>query len=661
MGCGSCTSCGDNGCQGLLPEAELPTALPLVVYDGNCGFCRKCLKRYESISSPDTLAWAPYQKAAGTYPGIPESQFEQSVHFIRPDGSHVNGAEAIFEVMDRVDLRSWPLWLYRHLAIFRWPCDLGYRMVAGHRNAAGIGAKLLWGKFQIPSTTLLTRRIFLRLLAVIYLIAFISIGSQASGLIGPDGLQPFEQRLQQVETYAEANDANAILLNPTVLWSGGPSMLETVWIAGLVASIALILGILPMLTMAIAWVCYLSLVNAAGIFMSYQWDALLLEVGFLAIFWAPFSWRLNSRVARRPSTLLRWMLLWLLMRFMFTSGWVKLASHDPVWWNLTALDYHLWSQPLPWWPAWHVWQLPMWWQKISCLAMFIIELGIPLLIILPRMPRLVAFLGLILLQAGILLTGNYGFFNWLTIVLCVVLLDDSQLLWLWPSRTRGLVRVGLTRRESVPRRIQNGVIAALLLSLTIPITIGQLTESSVWKSWQRTMSPWHIANSYGLFRVMTTSRPEILIEGSRDGSTWQPYVFKWKPGPLDRAPALCEPGMPRLDWQMWFDGLGYERLIANGSLNNGGGLNRQGTAFGSVNGRQVTPWLCDAILQGKTPVLELLETVPFPADQPPRYLRWHLDQYRFTSPEQRADTGHWWTRQRVFTSGVLDSGRRSTN
>ncbi|MDG2423553.1 MAG: lipase maturation factor family protein [Phycisphaerales bacterium] len=654
MGCGSCTSCGDGGCQGLLPEADLPTSLPLVVYDGNCGFCRRWLKRYEALTPPGKLAWASYQKAAGTFPGIPEAQFQKAIHLVQPDGSHTRGAEAVFEIMNHADLRSWPLWCQRNLPPFRATCNGLYRVVARNRRMAGTGGRLLWGSLQIPSTTLLTRRIFLRLLGLIYLLAFLSIGSQAAGLIGPDGLQPYEQRLEQIETYANAEGTSAFLLNPTILWAGGPGLLDTTWIIGLIAASALVLGLVPMLSMGIAWACYLSIVNVAGVFTGYQWDALLLEVGFLAIFWAPCSWRLNSQHVRRSSTLLRWMLLWLLMRFMFTSGWVKLASNDPTWWDLTALDYHYWSQPLPWWPAWYAWQLPMWWQKASCLIMFIIELGVPFLVIFPRVPRLIAFLALVLLQIGILITGNYGFFNWLTIVLCLVLLDDSQLLWLWPKRARGMIRVGLTRRESPPRRVLNVIVALLLLSLTIPITVSQLQDKRV-SAWPRTMAPWHVANGYGLFRVMTKTRPEITIEGSNDGVTWLPYMFRWKPGPLDRAPAFSQPGMPRLDWQMWFDALNYELAWERGYLPNGGGLARGSNAFASVNGGQVTPALCASLARGDAAVLDLLASSPFPAGQPPRYLRWHLDHYQFTTADQRDETGNWWTSKRLFTSGVLKS------
>ncbi|MCH2132186.1 MAG: lipase maturation factor family protein [Phycisphaerales bacterium] len=644
MGCGECKSCEGGPCRGLLPEAELPTNLPLVVYDGDCGFCRRWLKRYEAVSPPDRLAWAPYQKAAGQFPGIPESAFAEAIHLVQPDGSSARGAEAVYEIMDRVDVRSWPLRLYRWLPPFRGVSNLGYRLVANHRGGAAIGGKLLWGKIQVPSTTLLTRRVFLRLLGLIYLIAMLSIGYQMDGLFGPEGLRPFENYLELVAAHGGSDRPFFTL--PTTMWFGGTGMLEATWITGVVASTALLLGLVPMLSMALAWFAYLSIVNIAGIFMSYQWDVLLLEIGFLAIFWAPCAWRLNSPAVRRPSTVLRWMLIWLLLRFMFLSGWLKLASQDSAWWDLTALDYHYWTQPLPLWTAWYAWQLPMWWQKLSCLLMFIIELGIPFLILFPRIPRLIAFTTLVLLQVGILLSGNYGFFNWLTIVLCVVLLDDSQLLWMWPRRARGLIRVGLARRECLPRRSLNTLVAALLLSMSIPLTMMQLSDDRSPRQ-RPALAGWHLVNGYGLFRVMTKTRPEILIEGSADGVTWEPYVFRWKPGPLDRAPAWCQPDMPRLDWQLWFDGLDYEYLAKAGVLD------RRLAGIPSVDGSQVLPDLVRALAEDRADVIDLLESSPFPAGEPPRYLRWHLDLYRFTTSSQRDETGDWWTRERLYSSPPL--------
>ena len=654
MGCGTCKSCDGGPCQGLLPEAELPTSLPLVVYDGECSFCRRWLKRYESISPPERVAWAPFQKASGSFPGIPESEFHKAIHLIHPDGHHTRGAHAVFELMKMVDLRTWPLMTYRSLPPFRWICDLGYSIVANHRSGANMLATCAWGRLEIPSTTLLTRRVFLRLLGLIFLLAFLSFGWQMNGLIGPDGLQP-------ADTWYDWLDANKIS-SPSLLWLAFPDgnwlkLMHVFWWTGILTSSLVILGLMPMLTMAVTWVIYLSLVNAGGLFMSYQWDMLLLEIGFLAIFWAPCSWRLNGAHVRRPSVLIRWLLLWLLIRFMFFSGWVKLASGDPAWADLMALDYHYWSQPLPWWPAWYVWQLPDWWQKLSCLMMFIIELGIPFLLIFPRIPRLIAFLALAILQIGILLTGNYGFFNWLTLVLCIIALDDSQLLWLWPKNVRGMIRVGLPRQQMLGRRVLNFVIAILVLSLSIPITLNQLTdEGSFSEEWSRRWRPYRIVNPYGLFRVMTTTRPEIIIEGSVDGRSWSPYEFYWKPGPLDQAPAFCQPNMPRLDWQMWFDALRLEHAYQRGMINPVARSlmsSRTNADIQIMNSSLVTPRLCQALLEESPSVRSLMKSTSISEDREVRFIRWHLYRYQFTTSAEYAQNGDWWKREWLFTSPVM--------
>ncbi len=659
MGCGTCKSCDGGPCQGLLPEAELPTNLPLVVYDGDCSFCRRWLKRYESICPPGRLAWSPYQKAAGTFPGIPEAEFKKAIHLIHPDGHHTRGAQAVFELMKMVDLRIWPLLLYRYLLPFRWICDVQYSLVANHRTGANRLARLGWGAIEVPSTTLLTRRIFMRLLGVIFLLAFLSFGWQMDGLIGSNGLQPADELLAWL-------DARGVS-SPSLLWlsypdGNMPALTTVLWWTGTIASVLVVLGLLPMLTLAVAWATYLSFVNSGGLFMSYQWDMLLLEIGFLSIFWAPFSWTLNGKSVRRPSTLIRWMFLWLLLRFMFFSGWVKLASGDPTWADLTALDYHYWTQPLPWWPAWYAWQLPLWWQKFSCIMMFVIEMGIPFLLLFPRVPRLIAFVALAILQIGILLTGNYGFFNLLTLVLCVVALDDSQLLLLWPKRVRGLVRVGLPRRETIGRRGLNLIVVALLLSLSVPISISQLrSKNEPPDAWSAIWGPYRIVNSYGLFRVMTKTRPEIVIEGSLDGMSWSPFEFHWKPGPLDEAPGLSQPDMPRLDWQMWFDALKLEYVHESGSID------RLASNFSSAVGKPdvevfttglVTPRLCKALLKQNPHVLKLLKSSPFTPETPPRMIRWTMYRYRFATSDEHAQSGNWWTRDWLYTSPSITASRR---
>ena len=475
-----------------------------------------------------------------------------------------------------------------------------------------------------------TRRLFLRLVGVVYLIAFWSIGWQVDGLFGSRGIEPAARFLEEARPQL---GAWPFLRVPTIFWWLGASdaTLHAVCTIGMVEAGALIAGFFPLPILALLWLLYQSLVAVGSPFLQFQWDALLLETGFLAILWAPATWRLGSPNARAPSPIILFLIRCLLFRLMFFSGWVKLASGDEVWWNLTALEYHYWTQPLPTWTSWYANLLPGAAQRLCCAGMFAIELGLPFLIFAPRRARRVAAAGFVLFQLLIAATGNYGFFNLLAAALCVPLLDDEIFARRRPAPTPP------PRPPLVVKRWLDLGVAVLLLALALPLSWRQLTGTSSpadralapYTSWLR---PFHVVNPYGLFAVMTRTRPELEIAGSDDGVTWRSYDFRWKPGPLDGAPAFVEPDMPRLDWQMWFDGLGVERMLGAGR--GGYGL--------------VTPALLDRLAEGSPEVLALLGGNPFP-NAPPRLLRWSLYQYRFTDAAERRATGHWWKRELVHT------------
>jgi len=313
----------------------------------------------------------------------------------------------------------------------------------------------------------------------------------------------------------------------------------------------------------------------------------------------------------------------LLFRLMFSSGVVKLASGDPTWRSLTALRYHYETQPLPTRAAWYFHQLPGGFQDLSVLVMFFIELCLPFLIFGPKYLRITAAAGITFLQVLIFITGNYGFFNLLAIALCLLLVDDSS----WPKRwgPSGNERRA-TRLKPWPKSIQVSLAVFIVLMSLVQVTalfsqrfqwpapIGYLIQAS---------GPFYIVNSYGLFAVMTTIRPEIIIEGSSDSNTWLPYEFKYKPGDLKRAPMQVAPYQPRLDWQMWFAALGNYK-------NN--------------------PWFLNfmvRLLQGSPEVLKLLANNPFP-ERPPRYIRATLYRYRFTDFAARRREGTWWQREKMW-------------
>jgi hypothetical protein len=322
-----------------------------------------------------------------------------------------------------------------------------------------------------------------------------------------------------------------------------------------------------------------------------------------------------------------WLLRFLLFKLMFLSGVVKLASGDPAWHSLTALTRHYETQPLPTWLAWFAHQLPLWFQKASCVLMFVIELAAPFLIFLPRRLRMIGASALALLQLFILLTGNYTFFNWLTLALCVLLLDDFTLVKILPRKFTTLYsQLSRVEPSSADRwRLMNVVPIAIIfvsismIQLTLPFGTLPRWAAPVLQVY-RWLSPFRSINSYGLFAVMTMERPEIIVEGSSNGSDWKEYEFPYKPGDVKRRPRFVAPYQPRLDWQMWFAALGNHRQ---------------------------NPWFvnfCARLLQGSPEVLALLKTNPF-GHEPPRFVRARLYDYRFTTPEERRRTGTWWHRE----------------
>ncbi len=281
------------------------------------------------------------------------------------------------------------------------------------------------------SSYFLSRSFFLRSLGVVYLIAFVSISLQIDGLVGSKGIAPAAPYLSAVH---DNLGVAAYWRLPTLAWiDSSDAMLHGVCLAGVALSCGLIVGVLPQICTALLWIAYLSIVGVGQDFLRFQWDSLLLEAGFLAILFAPMDLLLSSRTnATPPSRVMIFMLRWLLFRLMFLSGLVKCRSGDPAWADWTAMSFHYETQPLPTWTSWYMHHLPMWAHKAEVVGTFAIELVVPLMIFGPRLIRSIAFAGIVLLQLTIAATGNFGFFNLLTIALCIPLLDDET----WPAKWR---------------------------------------------------------------------------------------------------------------------------------------------------------------------------------------------------------------------------------
>jgi hypothetical protein len=363
-------------------------------------------------------------------------------------------------------------------------------------------------------------------------------------------------------------------------------------------------------------------VSVGQIFYDFQWDALLLECTLVAVWLAP--WTLGrAREPYDPPRLARYLSWWLLFRLMFLSGMVKLTSGDPTWRNLTALTFHYQTQPLPSPIAWYLQQLPEWVQKASCALMFAIELLAPLSIPGPRVARHAAMVALIALQVLIAFTGNYAYFNILSIGLCFTCLDDA-----WWDRVRrwccnrnpANVSSGATWN---PRPTLLRWFAALSVGVTFFETTATLSRgaagSPLVRAVESAVGPFRSFNDYGLFAVMTTERPELVFEGSNDGNDWREYGFPFKPGDLSRRPRWVAPYQPRLDWQLW---------------------------FAALDSPDNNPWVgtvCERILENDRDVLALFSVNPFP-DRAPRFVRVVRYRYEFTNYLEKGSTGNWWRR-----------------
>jgi predicted DCC family thiol-disulfide oxidoreductase YuxK len=615
-----------------------PPSTPLMIWDGDCHFCRLWIERWKVLTAGQ-VDYATYQEAAKRFPEIAREQFQRSVVLIDTDGKASFAAEAVYRSLRYRPSRKCLAWSYDHVPGFAGISEFAYGVVARHRTFSSAVTRLLWGKDVRPPTYFWARKWFLRALGLVYLIAFISFWVQVDGLVGANGILPVIQFLPAVHNQL---GSGAFSVLPTLCWfNASNAFLHFLCGGGVILSLLLIFAIAPVITTIGLFVFYLSLTIAGQTFLSFQWDILLLETGFLAIFFAPWQLWPKRGYERPVSRAALFLLKLLLFKLMLMSGVVKLTSGDDCWgwlghswhWDLaTALDYHYWSQPLPTIFAWWADKHPEWFKHFSVAFCLFVEIIIPFFIWMPRRPRLLACGLLIFLQLAIAITGNYCFFNLLTIALCLLLIDDA----VWRRQRGALQSDGGTRAvvsDAAARdpgySWMNWAAAAVLL-ITLPLNAWLIfTAFKPEAEWPRYMAvlygrvePFRIANGYGLFRVMTKDRREIVLEGSADGIDWRPYEFKWKPGEVKRPPGWCAPHQPRLDWQMWFAALGDP---------------------------QQNPWflrLVKCLLEGKSDVIKLLEQNPFPA-APPRYIRATFYRYRFTTANEHRQSGAWWKREEL--------------
>lgn len=577
-----------------------------MVYDGECGFCQYWVDYWDRMTQ-GRVVYEPYQTAAARYPAISVDAFKKAVQYITPDGRYASGAEASFLVLSHAPGKEHWLALYRRFPAYARMAERAYEFVSRRRSLFFTISKILWGRELRPPRYEMVSWLFLRLFGLIALCAFVSFGVQAMGLIGSGGITPLHDFVTMA---TEQIGAARWTLIPMVFWWNDSDMaIKAVCWAGATFSLLLTLGALPRLSLFMIYALYLSLVYAGQTFMTYQWDIFLVETAFAALLMAFVT---ASGI---------WILRWLMFRFMFLSGCVKLLSGDPNWWNLHALEHHFLTQPLPTSLAWYMAQMPAGLLHFLCGIVFVVELLLPFLIFAPRRLRFVAAAGFMGLEMGIFLTGNYNWFNLQTMLLCLPLLDDQLLERLPPRKLLSFVSAHAPVMP--PRLLTRRVVLAVSVLIVFCSLVQTMARFGVrppapFIAINRMVGPLQIVNTYGLFAVMTTERNEIVIEGSNDGENWKEYEFKYKPGDLARRPPWNIPHQPRLDWQMWFAALDNPRRL---------------------------PWFprfLGRLLENAPEVTALLAKNPFP-DHPPRFVRAQFYDYTFPTPSGHAK-GLWWDR-----------------
>ncbi|PWU10349.1 MAG: membrane protein [Verrucomicrobia bacterium] len=589
-----------------MPSQPLDT--PLLVFDGDCHFCRQWVGCWQRVTG-DRVRYESYQTVAWRYPEVSDREFAQSIQYFEKGKQRKQGADAVFHAL-AWGKSQWKLlaYLYDHVSIFAAVSECLYQIVARHRSFFSLLTQWTFGNELNPAEFSVGMRLFIKGLALIFFLAFLSYWIQFPGLVGSEGILPASRFFDEVGQMPEA-----VRIAPSLCWwlGAGDTSLSLLCGIGALLSLFALCGFWEAPIFLSLYVLYVSLCTAGQIFYLFQWDSLLLEAGVVAALGA--SWKIwTGWRAGKPSRIAHFLVLWLLFRLMFASGMTKWLHGSKEWRDFTALKYHYLTQPLPTPLAWYAYQLPDWFQHFSVGLMFLAEVFLPFLLFAPGRFRLIAAIGIAVLQIAIAATGNYGFFNFLSILLCIAAIEDR---W-WPIGIRRALRGGSSL--SLPQPVLVAACGALIiLGLGSMNWMGGICQA-VFPAYSA-LRPFQLSNGYGLFVQMTTSRHEIHLEGSKDGFLWKAYTFRYKPGALSQPPPWIAPYMPRLDWMMWFAALGRVE---------------QNPWFGSFMVQ---------LLRGSPSVLALLASNPFPSG-PPTYLRASLDKYDFTTRSEGYQ-GDWWKSQ----------------
>jgi hypothetical protein len=466
------------------------------------------------------------------------------------------------------------------------------------------------------STHGLTRFAILRLLGLVYCVAFLCLVRQLGPLIGSDGLLPAASFLNRVrESMGSTGDAALAL--PTLFWldCSDTTMRAAAWL-GLGLSAAVLFGVTNAAVQLVLWLLYLSFVQIGQLFYGYGWETQLLETGFLAVFLCPLR-SFGPFAAASPPIVVVWLFRWLIIRIMLGAAAIKLRG-DPCWRDFTCLVYHYETQPIPNPLSWWLNAMPRWFQVAGVAFNHFVELIVPFFVVGPRRLRHAAGFFLVSFQIILILSGNLSFLNWLTIVPALACFDDGVLGLLVPRRMRERIRAG----DAEPSRLHRGAAVALGILVAL-LSINPVRNLlSPHQAMNRSFDPLHLVNTYGAFGSVGRERYEVILEGTSDervgtDTEWREYEFPCKPGDVRRRPCVISPYHYRADWQIWFAAM-------------------------STADRQ--PWLIHLVyklLRGDDGAKSLLAADPF-AEQPPRFIRAELYRYEFTRP---GDGGpQWWRR-----------------
>ncbi|HEU4401922.1 MAG TPA: lipase maturation factor family protein [Candidatus Polarisedimenticolia bacterium] len=469
----------------------------------------------------------------------------------------------------------------------------------------------------------LTRFVILRLLGLVYFVAFLSLALQVLSLIGSHGLLPAASYLARIEAHFGSR-FDGFLQLPSLFWIGvsDPLLVGLAWL-GVALSVVVLLGYANAILLLVLWALYQSFVPIGQDWYGYGWEIQLLETGFLAVFLCPL---LDGRPfpRRSPPRPVLWLFRWLIFRIMLGAGLIKLRG-DPCWRDLTCLYYHYETQPIPNPLSRFLHFMPRWFHRGGALYNHLCELVAPWFAFGPRPARHVAGALMLAFQVILITSGNLSFLNWLTIVPILACFDDSLLRRVLPGRL--VARAESAAAAAAPSRAQE-IVALVLVGVVALLSLAPVANLlSSHQAMNTSFNRLNLVNTYGAFGSVGRERPEIVFEGTDEGAIteqtrWRAYEFKCKPGDPNRRPCIVSPYQERIDWQIWF------------------------AAMSNPNRYPWTVHLVWKLLHNDRGALSLLANDPFP-DHPPRYIRALLYHYQFAPPGDPG--GAWWRRTLLGT------------